>query len=134
MRREIEFDFKVSNRYKFYITEDGHVYKVDTRNGKEDECYYHISRGYKRIRVTDIETGKRRYLRVHRLVAKYYVPNPKPNEYNLVNHIDCDTMNNHYTNLEWCNTSINTQHAYDNGLIKDRGGWKSTPYSQRINK
>ena len=31
----------------------------------------------------------------------------------------------------YCNGSINTQHAYDNNLIKDRGGWISTPYEAR---
>ena len=131
---KIEFDFKVSDRYKYFVTKEGQVFKLDTRNGKMSECYYHVAHGYKRIRVTDIETKTRRYLRAHRLVAKYFVKNPKPNEYDMVNHIDGDKMNNHYENLEWCNISINTQHAYDNGLIKDRGGWISTPYEQRKNK
>lgn len=132
--KRIEFDFNVSDRYEYYITENGEVYKIDTRNDKTTECFYHIAHGYKRIRVTDINTNTRRYLRVHRLVAKYYVENPKPNEYNLVNHIDGNKMNNNYKNLEWCNTSINTHHAYDTGLIKDRGGWISTPYNKRVNK
>ena len=131
---EIEFDFKVSDRYKYFVTKEGQVFKLDTRNGKMSECYYHVAHGYKRIRVTDIETKTRRYLRVHRLVAKYFVKNPKPNEYDMVNHIDGDKMNNHYENLEWCNISMNTQHAYDNGLIKDRGGWISFSYEQRKNK
>lgn len=131
---EIEFDFKVSNRYKYFVTKEGQVFRVDTRNNKMTECYYHVAHGYRRIRVTDIETNTRRYLRVHRLVAKYFVENPKPDEFDIVNHIDGDKMNNHYKNLEWCNISINTQHAYDNGLIKDRGGWISTPYEKRKNK
>jgi hypothetical protein len=131
---KITFDFNVSDRYEYYITENGEVYKIDMRNGKMSECYYHISHGYKRIRVTDIDTNTRRYLRVHRLVAIYYVTNPRPDIYDQVNHKDGDKLNNNYTNLEWCNTSMNTQHAYDNNLIKDRGGWISTPYENRINK
>ena len=71
--KRIEFDFNVSDRYEYFVTRDGHVYKVDTRNGKTEECYYHISHGYRRIRVTDIDTGKRRYLRVGRLVGKCFV-------------------------------------------------------------
>lgn len=129
----IEFDFNISDRYEYYITENGEVFKVDTRNGKTTECYYHAAHGYKRIRVTDIKTNTRRYIRVNRLVAMYYVPNPYPNDYNLVNHKDGNKLNNNYKNLEWCNVSMNTQHAYDNGLIKDRGGWISTPYSKRFN-
>ena len=104
---EIEFDFKVSDRYKYFVTKEGQVFKLDTRNGKMSECYYHVAHGYKRIRVTDIETKTRRYLRVHRSVAKYFVKNPKPNEYDMVNHIDGDKMNNHYENLEWCNHKEN---------------------------
>ena len=129
--KRITFDFNVSDRYEYYVTENGEVYKIDMRNGKTTECYYHISHGYKRIRVTDIDTNTRRYLRVHRLVAIYYVTNPRPDIYDQVNHKDGDKLNNNYTNLEWCNCSINTQHAYDNNLVKDRGGWISTPYEAR---
>ena len=69
-----------------------------------------------------------------RLVALYFVENPNPLEYDIVNHIDGDKLNNNASNLEWCNISMNTQHAYDNNLVKDRGGWISTPYEKRINK
>lgn len=130
--KKIYFDFNTSERYEYFVTENGEVFKVDTRNGKTSECYYHIAHGYKRIRVMDIDTNTRKYLRVGRLVALYYVTNPNPKEYDIVNHIDGNKRNDHYTNLEWCNISINTQHAYDNNLVYDKGGWKSTPYSVRI--
>ena len=130
--KRITFDFRVSDRYKFYIREDGKVFKLDTRKNVISECGYNIAHGYKRIRVTDIDTGKRRYLRVHRLVAIYFIDNP--NNYDQVNHIDGDKLNNHVSNLEWCNLSMNIIHAYENDLIKDRGGWKSTPYEQRIKR
>lgn len=129
--KEVEFNFQTSDRYKYFVTKEGKVFRFDTRNDKMNECYYHIAHGYKRIRVTDIETKTRRYIRVHRLVATYFVENPNPKEYNIVNHIDGDKLNNNADNLEWCDISINTQHAYDNGLIKDKGGWISTPYEKR---
>ena len=69
MLKEVKFNFNVSDRYKYYVSEIGEVFKVDTRNGKTSECYYHIAHGYKRIRVTDIDTNSRRYIRVSRLVA-----------------------------------------------------------------
>lgn len=128
--KKINFEFKASDRYTYEISTDGRVFKTDTRNGKIEECFYHISHGYRRIRVTDVEYNIRRYLRVGRLVAISYIENTNPN-YNIVNHIDGDKQNDCVENLEWCNTSINTQHAYDNNLVKDRGGWINTPYSKR---
>lgn len=57
---------------------------------------------------------------VHRLVAQTFIPNPE--NYPQVNHIDCHTLNNYVENLEWCNNSMNIQHAYDNNLINFRKG------------
>lgn len=125
----IEFDFNVSDRYKYFVTNDGYVYKMDMRNGSMSECYYHIAHGYRRIRVTDIDTNTRRYIRVSRLVGKYFVEGYDKNL--VINHIDGNKSNDVCTNLEWVTISQNTQHAYDNDLVKDRGGWKSTPYDKR---
>lgn len=51
---------------------------------------------------------------IHRLVAKTYLKNPL----NLpqVNHKDGNKLNNHFSNLEWCDNSYNSQHAHNNGL------------------
>ena len=61
---------------------------------------------------------------VHRIVAKAFVENPKPNEYPIVNHIDCNNQNNRSDNLEWCNNSHNIKHAYRNGRCRDQRGEK----------
>lgn len=54
-------------------------------------------------------------LKVHRLVADAWVPNPfgKP----VVNHMDGDKLNNSVSNLEWVTSSENTLHAVKFNLI-----------------
>ncbi len=51
----------------------------------------------------------------HRLVAMAYIPNP--NNYPIVNHIDCNPKNNHYSNLEWCTYKHNTEWMFTNGYM-----------------
>lgn len=62
--------------------------------------------------AVDLPSGKSQ--RVHRLVAKEFIPNPKNVE--EVNHKDGNKQNNHATNLEWVTPKENTQHAYAMGL------------------
>lgn len=50
--------------------------------------------------------GKKQHV-IHRLVAKYYVPNPCG--YDLVEHADDVKINNHYTNLLWCTEQYNRE-------------------------
>lgn len=50
-----------------------------------------------------------KYMRVHRLVALAFIPNP--NNYRVVNHIDADRANNYVDNLEWCTHKHNTEWA-----------------------
>lgn len=70
------------------------------------------SKGYLRIRVT-IDRVKITY-KVHREVAKAFLPNPE----NLpqVNHIDGDKTNNDISNLEWVSNRDNCHHAIESGL------------------
>lgn len=73
--------------------------------GESNRGYYHI------ILRKD---GKAYTLRINRLVAEAFIPNPD----NLpqVNHIDGDKKNNAVSNLEWCTCSHNIIHAMDTGL------------------
>ena len=59
---------------------------------------YNDGRGYMQVSVS--VNGKRITLKVHRIVAVCFIPNP--NGYPEVNHIDCDRSNNRVDNLEWC--------------------------------
>lgn len=62
---------------------------------------------------------------LHRLVALAFVPNPdnKP----FINHKDCNSFNNHFSNLEWCTHQENMDHAKDNGLLNYVSAKKLTP-------
>lgn len=57
---------------------------------------------------------------VHRLVAETWIPNPNPNYYTQVNHIDGNKDNNSVENLEWVTPSQNTRHAWRTGLLNGR--------------
>jgi len=62
------------------------------------------------------DDGRRKTLRIHRLVAILFVPNPddKPE----VNHKSGNKLDNHHGNLEWMTHAENIQHAWDNNLLK----------------
>lgn len=56
-----------------------------------------------------------RAYRVHKLVARAFIPNP--NGYTEVNHIDCDKTNNRADNLEWISHKENIRHAAESGRM-----------------
>lgn len=55
------------------------------------------------------KNAKRKSYQVHRLVANAFIPNP--NNYDIVNHIDENPINNNVNNLEWCNQKHNVNHS-----------------------
>lgn len=60
--------------------------------------------------------GKQKLLRVHRIVATAFLPNP--NSLPQVNHINGDKTDNRAENLEWCTQEQNMLHAFKIGLEK----------------
>lgn len=60
--------------------------------------------GYLGTVLTD-KDGKRVAIKIHRLVAMAFLPNP--NNYPHVNHIDENKNNNDVNNLEWCSPQYN---------------------------
>ena len=93
----------------YFITEDGQTWSdvsvkwLSVNIGK-------MGKGYK---ITALNNDK--WL-VHRLVGLAWIGNPdnKP----CINHIDGNTLNNHYTNLEWCTQKENCQHSWKIGTSK----------------
>ena len=74
-----------------------------------DNLYWHVALQNKYTKKTDLE-------RVHRLVAKAFIPNPENKKY--VNHIDGNKLNNRIDNLEWVTNKENLQANFDTGLVK----------------
>lgn len=87
--------------------------------------------GYYHIRLSKL--GKKTNLKVHRLVAKSFVENKNPTEFTVVNHLDCNRLNNHYNNLDWTTHEGNTHHAKRMGRFK-RNGKNLTGYNKQMRK
>ena len=92
------------------------------------------SRGYHSTRIDrygyEITTiyleAKSKTVKVHRMVAECYLPNPdnKPQ----VNHLDGSKLNNNVDNLAWVTGKENAQHAVEKGL------WDLTKQTEALNK
>ena len=77
-----------------YISKDGRVYSTN----KHIYMRQHLDKaGYYRVRLRIM--GKAHMLRVNRLVAEAFIPNP--NNYSQVHHIDENKANNNVDNLMW---------------------------------
>lgn len=99
---------------RYLITRDANVY--DTLRNRYISTWVDTV-GYKQCYLKD-ENGKKHSKRIHRLVAKAFVPNP--NSYPQVNHKDGNKLNNELSNLEWVTNAQNTQHGYDNDLYHSK--------------
>lgn len=101
---------------RYYITPSGVIINRD--NYSNVRARLNVN-GYVCVLLSTYDR-QAKTLRVHRLVAKAFIPNP--NNYAQVNHIDGNKTNNHMSNLEWCTPKQNTAHALSSGL---RGGYMS---------
>ena len=96
----------------YWVTCDGRVFSELTGDYVVGNMSFD---GYLRVLIKR-DSGGFVTIGVHRLVAMMFIPNPenKPE----VNHIDGNKLNNHVSNLEWCNGWENVEHALKTGLRK----------------
>ena len=97
--------YMISNKGRFKSLR-GHIPRLMNLTRQKSGYYY----------ASTMKDGKVKLYRIHRLVAKAFLPNPL----NLpeVNHKDGNTHNNDVSNLEWCTREYNLN---DEGK---RQGWK----------
>lgn len=105
----------------YLVSDDGEVYalprKVSNGRGefvRKGQLLKPGLRGrnnlkYKFVILSDGENIK--HASVHRLVAEAFVDNP--NNENVVNHIDKNTLNNKASNLEWCTQQYNNEYGHN---------------------
>lgn len=83
-----------SLRYKRKVGEVGVLRPYPERTG-----YAHVNL---------ITAGRKRTVKVHKLIAITFIPNPDGHK--CINHIDEDKTNNRASNLEWCSVSYNNSY------------------------
>lgn len=92
---------------KYEVSDLGRV-----RQGEKSVNQYKDGKGY--LRVSLYKDGAERNVKVHRLVALAFIPNP--DNLPMVNHKDEVKTNNRVENLEWCDNKYNCNY----GTIKER--------------
>lgn len=95
---------KIKEFENYSVNEYG---KIRNDNTKRILKNHFDKAGYELVFLS--QNGVRKNCRVHRLVAKAFIPNY--NDYKEVNHIDEIKSNNHVSNLEWCNRRQNIDHS-----------------------
>lgn len=111
---------------KYAIDRDGNVHEfyfyVHTCKGTKKHYCDRILKptlapnGYLRVCLTKGINGNRKYVRVHRLLAEAFIPNPEHKPF--INHKDGNRLNNSVDNLEWVTQKENIHHAIKMGTFK----------------
>ncbi len=96
----------------YYVTENGEVYS--NFNGQLKKRKPVIDK-YGYYKLTMYHNRKKFDMKVHRLVAICFIPNP--NDLPMVEHLDDNKLNNHVSNLEWVTDRENKNRAIKSGLF-----------------
>ena len=101
---------------EYYVTDMGDVYSRKGKLGRFKKLKLSNSCGYL---VVNVCKSKSKLVRVHRLVAEAFIPNPENKR--TVNHKNGIRSDNRVENLEWATDSENNQHSYD--YLGRKGAW-----------
>lgn len=106
--------------YRYDISNYGRVY--DRKNNRYVVPV--LTGGIKYFYVNLMGLEGRKLRRVHNLLARTWIVNPKPDIYDMVDHIDRNPYNNTIDNLRWVDRSGNARNqdsnvTYKGELLKD---------------
>ena len=110
----------------YYADKEGNIYST-LKQGCRDRYdlskriepvkmnYRLTKKGYARVYMRRESTNKREDLYVHRIIAELFIDNP--NNFETVNHKNCDRTDNRVENLEWLTLEDNLKHAMKVGSL-----------------
>ena len=94
----------------YFVSPNGDVYSNKSGKMKKLKPFLDSRKKYLLIGLID-DSGQRRKVLIHRIVAICYIPNP--NSLPEVNHKDRNTQNPCKENLEWCTRKDNLSDSYE---------------------
>lgn len=103
---------QISGYENYYIEDDGNVYRKMKNGDLRKLSPYSNGKDRMKLRISNEDGAK--YFYVHTLVCSHFVEKVPTGM--TVNHIDGNTLNNHYTNLEVVTIEYNQYHAIILGL------------------
>lgn len=106
----MDIKLKINGFESYYISSDGYVFNMKTNKKRK-----HNKDKYGYFRIVLKENGLIKCFYIHRLIAEYFIYNPKNKP--CVNHINGIKTDNSIQNLEWCTVLENNIHAAENGLL-----------------
>ena len=103
---------------KHYFIRDGRFNSLDiSKNDYFINKKYELKSSRKIRNILKVKVSHRRsypelsinkkIVKIHKLLSIIFIPNPKPDKYNIINHIDLNKLNFHLNNLEWCDAKYN---------------------------
>lgn len=108
---------------KYLVSDDGRIYSLPkvvsngrgeyVRDGKMLQPGFRGRDGVLYAFVVLSDGINLSHKAVHRLVAEAFVTNPDPEKYDVINHIDRNTLNNNVSNLEWCTQQYNNEYSHN---------------------